>query len=105
MKAPVRVGGGVFWQDANWLVCVNLLHVFAHTDVQHPSRRRRRDTTTSKPRSATGTLLGSSGCKPISCMLRSNTARPPTVERSGRLGYVFRIRLRTSGVKLLLATW
>jgi iron complex outermembrane receptor protein len=30
---PVRVGGGVFWRDANWLVRVNLLHAFAHTDV------------------------------------------------------------------------
>jgi iron complex outermembrane recepter protein len=31
---PVRVGGGVFWRDANWLVRVNLLHAFAHTDVE-----------------------------------------------------------------------
>src|SRR3954447_11142199 len=30
---PVRVGGGVFWRDANWLVRVNLLHAFAHTDI------------------------------------------------------------------------
>jgi iron complex outermembrane receptor protein len=30
---PVRVGGGVFWRDANWLVRVNYLHAFAHTDV------------------------------------------------------------------------
>jgi iron complex outermembrane recepter protein len=30
---PVRVGGGVFWRDANWLVRVNFLHAFAHTDV------------------------------------------------------------------------
>ncbi len=30
---PVRIGGGVFWRDANWLVRVNLLHAFAHTDV------------------------------------------------------------------------
>ena len=30
---PVRVGGGAFWRDANWLVRVNLLHAFAHTDV------------------------------------------------------------------------
>jgi iron complex outermembrane recepter protein len=31
---PVRVGGGLFWRDANWLVRVNLLHAFAHTEVQ-----------------------------------------------------------------------
>jgi iron complex outermembrane receptor protein len=31
---PVRVGGGVFWRDANWLVRLNLLHAFAHTDVE-----------------------------------------------------------------------
>ena len=31
---PVRLGGGVFWRDANWLVRVNLLHAFAHTDVE-----------------------------------------------------------------------
>ena len=31
---PVRLGGGVFWRDANWLARVNLLHAFAHTDVE-----------------------------------------------------------------------
>ncbi|MEA2818855.1 MAG: iron complex outerrane recepter protein [Bradyrhizobium sp.] len=30
---PVRVGGGVFWRDANWLVRFNLLHAFAQNDV------------------------------------------------------------------------
>jgi iron complex outermembrane receptor protein len=30
---PVRVGGGVFWRDSNWLVRVNLLHAFAHTEI------------------------------------------------------------------------
>jgi iron complex outermembrane receptor protein len=30
---PVRVGGGVFWRDANWLVRVNLLHAFAQNDI------------------------------------------------------------------------
>jgi len=30
---PVRIGGGVFWRDANWLVRVKLLHAFAHNDV------------------------------------------------------------------------
>ncbi|MEA2886720.1 MAG: iron complex outerrane recepter protein [Bradyrhizobium sp.] len=30
---PVRVGGGLFWRDANWLVRVNLLHAFAQNDV------------------------------------------------------------------------
>jgi iron complex outermembrane receptor protein len=31
---PVRVGGGVFWRDPNWLVRLNLLHAFAHNDVE-----------------------------------------------------------------------
>jgi iron complex outermembrane recepter protein len=31
---PVRLGGGLFWRDANWLVRVNLLHAFAHTEVE-----------------------------------------------------------------------
>jgi iron complex outermembrane receptor protein len=31
---PVRVGGGAFWRDSNWLMRVNLLHAFAHTDVE-----------------------------------------------------------------------
>ncbi|MDH2406296.1 TonB-dependent receptor [Bradyrhizobium sp. SSUT18] len=30
---PVRVGGGVFWRDDNWLMRVNLLHAFAQNDV------------------------------------------------------------------------
>ena len=30
---PVRVGGGAFWRDANWLVRVNLLHAFAQDDI------------------------------------------------------------------------
>jgi iron complex outermembrane receptor protein len=30
---PVRVGGGVFWRDDSWLVRVNLLHAFAHTQI------------------------------------------------------------------------
>jgi iron complex outermembrane recepter protein len=30
---PVRVGGGVFWRDANWLMRVNFLHAFAQNDV------------------------------------------------------------------------
>jgi iron complex outermembrane receptor protein len=30
---PIRVGGGLFWRDANWLVRVNLLHAFAQNDV------------------------------------------------------------------------
>ena len=29
----MRVGGGVFWRDANWLVRVNLLHAFAQNDI------------------------------------------------------------------------
>jgi len=31
---PVRTGGGLLWRGANWLVRVNLLHAFAHTDVE-----------------------------------------------------------------------
>jgi iron complex outermembrane recepter protein len=30
---PVRVGGGVFWRDANWLLRINLLHAFAQNDI------------------------------------------------------------------------
>lgn len=30
---PMRIGGGVFWRDANWLVRVNLLHAFAQNDI------------------------------------------------------------------------
>jgi iron complex outermembrane receptor protein len=30
---PVRVGGGLYWRDANWLMRVNLLHAFAHNDI------------------------------------------------------------------------
>jgi iron complex outermembrane receptor protein len=30
---PMRVGGGVFWRDDNWLARVNLLHAFSHTDI------------------------------------------------------------------------
>lgn len=30
---PVRVGGGVYWRDANWLVRVRLLHAFAQNDI------------------------------------------------------------------------
>jgi iron complex outermembrane recepter protein len=30
---PVRVGGGVFWRDANWLVRVRLLHAIAQNDT------------------------------------------------------------------------
>jgi iron complex outermembrane receptor protein len=30
---PQRVGGGVFYRDANWLMRVNLLHAFAQNDV------------------------------------------------------------------------
>jgi iron complex outermembrane recepter protein len=31
---PVRLGGGVFWRDGNWLARVRLIHAFAHTDVE-----------------------------------------------------------------------
>jgi iron complex outermembrane receptor protein len=30
---PVRVGGGVYWRDANWLARVNLLHAFGQNDI------------------------------------------------------------------------
>ena len=30
---PVRVGGGVYWRDANWFMRVNLLHAFAQNDI------------------------------------------------------------------------
>ncbi|MBR1133700.1 TonB-dependent receptor [Bradyrhizobium iriomotense] len=30
---PVRIGGGVFWRDDNWLMRVNLLHAFAQNNV------------------------------------------------------------------------
>jgi iron complex outermembrane receptor protein len=30
---PVRVGGGVYWRDANWFMRINLLHAFAQDDI------------------------------------------------------------------------
>lgn len=30
---PARVGGGVFWRDANWFARVNLLHAFGQNDI------------------------------------------------------------------------
>ena len=30
---PVRVGGGLFWRDANWMTRINLLHAFAQNDI------------------------------------------------------------------------
>ena len=30
---PVRVGGGVYWRDANWLARVQMLHAFAHNNI------------------------------------------------------------------------
>lgn len=30
---PLRVGGGLFWHNANWLTRVNLLHAFEHDDT------------------------------------------------------------------------
>jgi len=30
---PVRVGGGLYWRDSNWLMRVNLLHAFAQNDI------------------------------------------------------------------------
>jgi iron complex outermembrane receptor protein len=30
---PHRVGGGLYYRDANWLVKVSLLHAFAQTEI------------------------------------------------------------------------
>ncbi|WP_457795612.1 TonB-dependent receptor [Methylocystis sp. S23] len=30
---PARLGGGLYWRDANWLARANLLHAFAQNDV------------------------------------------------------------------------
>ena len=30
---PQRLGGGVYYRDANWLARVNLLHAFAQNDI------------------------------------------------------------------------
>ncbi|MCK1651710.1 TonB-dependent receptor [Bradyrhizobium sp. 149] len=30
---PLRLGGGVFWRDDNWLMRVNLLHAFAQNNI------------------------------------------------------------------------
>ena len=30
---PVRLGGGLFWRDMNWLLRVNLLHAFAQRNI------------------------------------------------------------------------
>ncbi|MBI2713767.1 MAG: TonB-dependent receptor [Rhizobiales bacterium] len=30
---PLRIGGGVYWRDANWLVRVKLLHAFAQNNI------------------------------------------------------------------------
>ncbi|MBR0777575.1 TonB-dependent receptor [Bradyrhizobium diazoefficiens] len=30
---PLRIGGGMFWRDDNWLMRVNLLHAFAQNNV------------------------------------------------------------------------
>ena len=30
---PVRLGGGFFWRDSNWLARINLLHAFSHNDI------------------------------------------------------------------------
>lgn len=30
---PVRLGGGLFWRDSNWLMRVNLLHAFAQRNI------------------------------------------------------------------------
>jgi iron complex outermembrane receptor protein len=30
---PIRVGGGFFYRDSNWLARINLLHAFAQRDI------------------------------------------------------------------------
>jgi iron complex outermembrane receptor protein len=30
---PMRIGGGLFYRDVNWLARVNLLHAFAQNDI------------------------------------------------------------------------
>ncbi|HZO45693.1 MAG TPA: TonB-dependent receptor [Xanthobacteraceae bacterium] len=30
---PVRIGGGVFWRDANWFARINLLHAFSQNNI------------------------------------------------------------------------
>ncbi|CCE12180.1 putative outer membrane hemin/siderophore receptor protein [Bradyrhizobium sp. STM 3843] len=30
---PIRVGGGLFWRNDNWLARINLLHAFAQNDI------------------------------------------------------------------------
>ena len=30
---PVRIGGGLYWRDANWFARVKLLHAFAQNDI------------------------------------------------------------------------
>jgi iron complex outermembrane receptor protein len=30
---PVRIGGGLFWRDGNWLARINLLHAFAQNEI------------------------------------------------------------------------
>ncbi len=37
---PVRVGGGLFWRDANWFARVNLLHAFAQNNVAEIAETR-----------------------------------------------------------------
>ena len=46
---PQRVGGGVFWRDANWFARVNLLHAVAQNDIAPTTRRRRAATICSRP--------------------------------------------------------
>ena len=50
---PLRVGGGVFYRDGDWLARVSLLHAFAQNDIASAARRRPPATICSRPRSAT----------------------------------------------------
>ena len=61
---PHRLGGGVYYRDANWLARVNLLHAFAQDEFATLRYRRRRATTCSTPSSATPP---SSSARPVWC--------------------------------------
>lgn len=40
---PVRVGGGMFWRDSNWLARINVLHAFAQNHIASIAETRTKD--------------------------------------------------------------
>ncbi|MBY6241264.1 TonB-dependent receptor [Methylosinus sp. Sm6] len=40
---PVRLGGGAFWRDSNWLARINVLHAFAQNHVAPIAETRTKD--------------------------------------------------------------